>query len=182
MPVDNFLVTKCPTNDLSLKNRIVVSPSDFQNGYRHIKFHHRGQQFQFSCQPDAQIQDKYLGFSMVQRKWAYVGISQSLHVESFTPTKSDDITELKLEIDFYRPKEATSDPVDSDVIAKLFQNEFVQRWFAREESLIVLSQGRHFDVKVKSITTSGSPAAVGGLLQVAIASLLCCSFYELSTD
>lgn len=165
MPVDNFLVTKCPTNELSLRNRLVVSPTDFKNGYRHVRFHHRGQLFHFSCQADAQIQDKYLGFSMVQRKWAYVGISQNLHVESFTPAKSDDIIELKLEVDFYRPKEASSDPVDSDILAKLFKHDFVLRWFAREESLIVLSQGRHFDIKVKSITTSGSPTAIGGLLQ-----------------
>ncbi|XP_077975296.1 vesicle-fusing ATPase-like [Styela clava] len=164
MSTEAFRVTKCPSNDLSLKNKVIVSPQDFQNGYKYIRFCNRGQVYDFTCLPDRQVQDKYIGFSMIQRKWAYVGINQEVQVEKFFPTKQDEIVETILEVDFYKSREVTNDPVNTDHMVEQLKHDFALRWFVLGETLLFSFAGIHYAISVKDIKTAANDHH-GGIFQ-----------------
>lgn len=166
MATTTFLVTKCPSNELSLFNCIIMNPEDKKH-FRYIKFFNRGQQFVFTSLADSGVQKGYLGFSMVQRRWAYVGINQEIQVQNLVVTKNDILSELYLEIDFYRNKEATGQAFDTDAMADDFRRKNVDRVFVGGETLIVLFQGRHFSIVVQSLKTTSKEQNIG-VLQVKI--------------
>jgi hypothetical protein len=67
----------------------------------------------------------YLGFSMVQRKWAVLSLNQDLEVlpHRFDERK-DYIGSMVLHIDFYNKKKVTQEPYNTDEMAKEFLMEF----------------------------------------------------------
>ena len=76
-------VAKCPTDVLSLKNRVIVNPGDQANtlhGAKHVSITTGpGQRFVFSLEPSPDVRSGELGFSTPQRKWAVLSIGQGCH-------------------------------------------------------------------------------------------------------
>ena len=73
-------VAKCPTDVLSLKNRVIVNPADQANllhGAKHVSITTGpGQRFVFSLEPSPEVNPGTLGFSTPQRKWAVLSLNQ----------------------------------------------------------------------------------------------------------
>ena len=73
-------VAKCPTDLLSLKNRVIVNPGDQAktlHGAKHVSISTGpGQRFVFSLEPSPEVNPGTLGFSTPQRKWAVLSLNQ----------------------------------------------------------------------------------------------------------
>ena len=69
--------TKCPTDELSLKNRAIVYPTDFSNNENYIDVSTGpGQHFIFAVERSPEVPPRSVGFSLLQRKWATLSINQ----------------------------------------------------------------------------------------------------------
>lgn len=124
--------TKCPTDELSLTNRAIVNVGDFPEEIKYvvltgIKVHclyiyiyiiptciacryadispAPGQHFIFALEKTVEVPSGYVGFSLVQRKWAMVSINQELEVRPYRfDASSDVITCVSFETDFLQKK------------------------------------------------------------------------------
>lgn len=77
--------SKCPTDELSLKNRAIVHPSDFMHEEKYIDVcTGPGQHFIFAIERSPEVPPRSVGFSLLQRKWATLSINQVIikHVVS----------------------------------------------------------------------------------------------------
>lgn len=69
--------TKCPTDELSLKNRAIVYPTDFAGNENYIDVSTGpGQHFIFAIERSPEVPPRSVGFSLLQRKWATLSINQ----------------------------------------------------------------------------------------------------------
>lgn len=69
--------SKCPTDELSLKNRAIVHPSDFLHEENYIDVcTGPGQHFIFAIERSQEVPQRSVGFSLLQRKWATLSINQ----------------------------------------------------------------------------------------------------------
>lgn len=69
--------TKCPTDELSLKNRAIVHPSDFSNNENYVDVSTGpGSHFIFAIERSVEVPPRAVGFSLLQRKWATLSINQ----------------------------------------------------------------------------------------------------------
>ena len=100
-------VAKCPTDVLSLKNRVIVNPADQANlfhGAKHVSISPgTGQRFVFSLEPSPDVSNGTLGFSTPQRKWAVLSLNQGCCKTiqwSFEFGNRDDVNDVAASIDF----------------------------------------------------------------------------------
>lgn len=100
--------TKCPTDELSLTNRAIVSPADFTDDIKYIEVSTGpGQHFVFAIHRAPEIPRLSVGFSLLQRKWATLSINQDLSVKpyNFNPSSSSEcLCNIVLEVDFLQKK------------------------------------------------------------------------------
>ncbi|KAG5678300.1 hypothetical protein PVAND_007987 [Polypedilum vanderplanki] len=120
--------TKCPTDELSLKNRAIVHPSDFGNNENYVDVSTGpGQHFIFAIERSVEVPPKFVGFSLLQRKWATLSINQDIDVKPFRFEGSGNehvVCNVSLEVDFLQKKTITQEPYDSDLMAKEFLMQF----------------------------------------------------------
>ncbi|CAG9799789.1 unnamed protein product [Chironomus riparius] len=120
--------TKCPTDELSLKNRAIVHPTDFINNENYIDVSTGpGQHFIFAIERSPEVPPRSVGFSLLQRKWATLSINQEIDVKPFRFEGSGNehvICNVVLEVDFLQKKTITTEPYDSDLMAKEFLMQF----------------------------------------------------------
>lgn len=68
---------KCPTDELSLKNRAIVNTADYMHEDKYIDIcTGPGQHFIFAIERSPEIPSRVIGFSLLQRKWATLSINQ----------------------------------------------------------------------------------------------------------
>ncbi|XP_055389616.1 vesicle-fusing ATPase 1 [Condylostylus longicornis] len=117
---------KCPTDELSLTNRAIVNSQDFPEDIKYAEVcTGPGQRFVFSLHRTMDIQRGYIGFSLVQRKWATLSINQEIEVRAFAfDGSSDVICSVTLETDFLQKKTVSQEPYDTDQMAKEFLLQF----------------------------------------------------------
>lgn len=68
--------TKCPTDELSLKNRAIIHPGDVGNEKYIDVCTGPGQHFVFAIERSPEVPPRCVGFSLLQRKWATLSINQ----------------------------------------------------------------------------------------------------------
>lgn len=86
-----------------------------------------GKHFVFSIQPYPELERYTVGFSLLQRKWATLSLNQELIVKPFsfdTRKNVECLTNVILEVDFLQKKTTTTEPYDSDMMAKEFLFQF----------------------------------------------------------
>ncbi|KAK6634783.1 hypothetical protein RUM44_000030 [Polyplax serrata] len=131
--------TKCPTDELSLTNRAICNPSDFSADVKHIEVNTGHGQYIFTIKLDNNVASGYVGFSMPQRKWACLSLNQDINVRPyyFDP-KSDSelLSNIVLEADFLQKKSATTEPYDTDLMAKEFTAQFCGLAFTVGQQLV----------------------------------------------
>lgn len=119
---------KCPTDELSLKNRAICNPVDFSEDVHYIDVSTGpGQHYVFSVEFCPEIPRTCIGFSLLQRKWATLSINQDLDVKPFRFEEmrtSEVISSITIEVDFLQKKTTTQEPYDSDMMAKEFLMQF----------------------------------------------------------
>ncbi|XP_058442651.1 vesicle-fusing ATPase 1-like [Malaya genurostris] len=117
---------KCPTDELSLKNRAIVNSMDFPEDIKYIDVSTApGQHYIFSVERCPDIPNYCIGFSLLQRKWATLSINQDISVRPYHFDRSSEILcNVCIEVDFLQKKTTTLEPYDSDQMAKDFIMQF----------------------------------------------------------
>ena len=143
-------VSKCPSDALTMTNRAIVNPGDFdkkvKKGYMQLIVHSKliyiqtcphidvrtgpGQHFVFTVEPDAKVTQGTVAFSLPQRKWATLSLNQEIDVSpyQFNPDKHY-LSSIVLEVDFFNKKNTSTDPFNSDDMAKEFSMQFCKQAF-----------------------------------------------------
>ena len=132
---------KCPSEMLSLTNRVVLHPQDHERlqGANHILIATgpgENQQHLFSVLSNEQMLAGYVGFSMPQRKWASVDVNQELEVSMHRPDSSKLVSSVVIAIDFFNKKKITQDNYDTDLMAREFVQQFPQQCFTIGQPII----------------------------------------------
>ncbi|XP_056010319.1 vesicle-fusing ATPase-like isoform X2 [Ostrea edulis] len=129
---------KCPTDELSTTNFAVTSSRDIDDQQcRHVEiFTTPHMKFVFSVKNSDRMQSGYVGFNLMQRRWANISLNQDLTVKAFKfNSKTDTIGTVVLEVDFLQKKNANSDPHDTDKMAAEFLMQFNNMAFTEGQSL-----------------------------------------------
>ena len=95
-----------------------------------------GQHFVFTLETDENVSPGTLAFSLPQRKWATLSLNQEIDVTpyQFSPDKHY-LSSIVLEVDFFNKKNTSTDPFNSDDMAKEFSMQFCKQ---------VLLGGKHW--------------------------------------
>ncbi|XP_078488885.1 vesicle-fusing ATPase [Ciona intestinalis] len=160
-----FSVAKCPSNTLSMTNSIIANYSDFKNETHVIVENGRNQKFLFTVKTDDAIQQGSLGFSGIQRKWAYLGIGQKIRVQACK--MSDAIAqEVVFEIDFFRRQQAkTKINFNTDDMAEIYSKHFREynHSFMEDQEFLVTMNDIHLILTVKELKTQSAMQVNGRL-------------------
>uniref|UniRef100_F6WAC8 Vesicle-fusing ATPase n=2 Tax=Ciona intestinalis TaxID=7719 RepID=F6WAC8_CIOIN len=160
-----FSVAKCPSNTLSMTNSIIANYSDFKNESHVIVENGRNQKFLFTVKTDDGIQQGSLGFSGIQRKWAYLGIGQKIRVQACK--MSDAIAqEVVFEIDFFRRQQAkTKINFNTDEMVDIYSRHFREfnHSFMEDQEFLVTMNDIHLILTVKEIKTKSAMQVNGRL-------------------
>ena len=101
-------VGKCPNEELSLTNRVVMNPGDHHafQGAPHVAISTSpGQVFVFTVTSNDGMARGEVGFSMAQRKWAVLSVKQDIQVQVHRFDESRDyIGAMVLHVDFFNKK------------------------------------------------------------------------------
>ena len=87
-----------------------------------------GQHFVFTLETDENVSPGTLAFSLPQRKWATLSLNQEIDVTpyQFSPDKHY-LSSIVLEVDFFNKKNTSTDPFNSDDMAKEFSMQFCKQ-------------------------------------------------------
>lgn len=147
--------TKCPTEELSLTNCVIVSDQDFnEEKVQHLEISTSPhQKFVFSLKTYPRMAPGTIGFNLMQRKWAVISLNQELEVKAFQFNKRVDcIATITLEVDFLQKKNANSDPYDSDKMAQEFLMQFNNQAFTEGQIMAFsFAEKKMLGVNIKEI-------------------------------
>ncbi|XP_040577077.1 vesicle-fusing ATPase 1 [Lepeophtheirus salmonis] len=134
-------VGKCPNESLSLTNKAFVHPNDFQKlNSEHVIITIPSQgnrEVAFSIGPEASVTAGYICFSSPHRKWAVLSVNEELGVSPFKFDPSTQyVSSMCLEIEFYAKKKTTTEPFDSDAMAREFLMQFPKQAFNTTQSIV----------------------------------------------
>uniref|UniRef100_A0A1B6C6V7 Vesicle-fusing ATPase n=1 Tax=Clastoptera arizonana TaxID=38151 RepID=A0A1B6C6V7_9HEMI len=139
MTVMRMKAGRCPTDELSLSNCAVANKDDFADDVKHIEVSTGpGQHFIFTIKYHPDVPRGCIGFSLPQRKWATLSLNQDIEVKPyhFNPTSSSEcLCTIVLEADFLQKKSITTEPYDTEQMAKEFLLQFSGQAFTVSQQL-----------------------------------------------
>jgi len=149
--------SKCPNEELSLTNCVIVNDNDFSNKVRLVKITvDNGRQFIYTIRHNHQVKQGFLGFNVIQRKQALLSLDQELRVEPYVPdAQRESVGVIVLEVDFLQKKNTTNDPYNTDQMAQSFREQFSRHGFTAGQPLVFKFQ----DKKTLSLTVKEIEAA-----------------------
>lgn len=132
-------VDKVPTDELSLSNYAAANKDDFVEDTKHIEVTTGpGRHFIFTLAYDPAVKRGYIGFSLLQRKWAELSLNQDIDVKPFffnPKNTSEFLCTIILEVDFLSKKNPTKDTFDTDKMAREFLSKFSGQAFTEGQML-----------------------------------------------
>jgi len=132
-------VTKCPSDTLSMTNRVVVHPGDFDPGKTpHLEISTSpGVSYVMSTVADPSIPPGSLGFGLTNRKWATLSLNQEVIVSPFKyDLEKNCISTLTVEIDFFNKKNVSTEDYNSDSMASDFCSQFGNMALTQGQALV----------------------------------------------
>ncbi|KAH7727517.1 ATPase [Aphelenchoides avenae] len=131
-------VSKIPTDELATSNRLVVNQADFNAAQ--IKYvqvitgpAHR---YLFSIANHPGVEPGKIAFALPQRRQTQLSLDQQVTVVPHSYTVNDPIiTAVTLSADFFSKKNAVSEPLDSDEMAREFSMQFASVVFSKGQEL-----------------------------------------------
>jgi len=158
-------VGKCPSDELSLTNCVVINPADLAETVRHVEVQTSpGQSFVFTVHLSREIPSGTVGFSLLHRKWATLSLNYEIDVR---PTHLDPnqhtLLTIVLEVDFQSKKNTTLEPYDSDAMAREFLAQFHHHSFTVDQMMVFNFQGKKLlQVVVKDLEVADISAIKAG--------------------
>jgi len=159
-------VTKCPSDTLSMTNRVVVNPGDIDPAKTpHLEITTQpGVSYVMSTVADGGIPPGSLGFGLTNRKWATLSLNQEILVKPYKyDLEKSCISTLTVEIDFFNKKNTTTDEYNSDSMAADFSSQFGNMALT-EGQILVFSFGdkKLLLVTIKALEASDLRAVQAG--------------------
>jgi len=146
-------VAKCPSDTLSMTNRVVVNTIEFdpkQTPHLEI-FTQPGVSYIMSTVADnsGSISSGSLGFGLTLRKWAILSLNQEIQVKPYHfDLEKNCISTLTVEVDFFNKKNTSTEDYNSDLMLADFTSQFCNIALT-EGQLLVFSFG---DKKLLAVT------------------------------
>lgn len=161
---------KCPSDEHALTNCAAVSKSEFDlSKTRHFEVRAPGSNkpHVLTFTENDAVQRGTIGLSMAQRKWTDLMLNADVDVRP-CESKLPYISNILLEVDFSTKKGATTEPVNSDDLAKECSQDFVMNALAlsdQQQLIINFQKKRMFTFIVKelevlvSVDQDGKPSS-----------------------
>ncbi|XP_076823225.1 vesicle-fusing ATPase-like [Clavelina lepadiformis] len=152
-----FTVAKCPSNELTMTNCVILNPSDYKKLPYIVVGNGRNQDFVFTAYPHDDVPMDSLGFSMLQRKWAYLGIQQKVDVSEFNSGTIAE--EVVFQVDFLRsPASNSTTSFNTDAMSKFFSDQFhkFKLMLMESQQLLYVISNCHLVFTIQSIKAHGS--------------------------
>ncbi|XP_073181954.1 vesicle-fusing ATPase isoform X1 [Lepidochelys kempii] len=155
--LDNWLLksmqaARCPTDELSLSNCVVVNEKDFQAGLHVVVRTSPNHRYIFTLRTHSSVVPGSIAFSLPQRKWAGLSIGQDIDVSPYTFDKTKQcIGTMTIEIDFLQKKSIDANPYDTDKMAAEFIQQFNSLAFSVGQQLVFSFNDKLFGLLVKDI-------------------------------
>ncbi|XP_062382852.1 vesicle-fusing ATPase isoform X1 [Sardina pilchardus] len=144
---------RCPTDELSLTNCVVVNDKDAQMiGQSVIVKTVPPHKYVFTVRSHQSVPAGSIGFSLPQRKWAGISIGQDVEVTNYNFDKSKQcVGTLTVEVDFLQKKNVDSSPYDTDKMAAEFIQHFNSQAFSKGQQLVFSYCDKLFSIVIKEI-------------------------------
>ncbi|MCL4129462.1 UNVERIFIED_CONTAM: hypothetical protein GTU68_013512 [Idotea baltica] len=157
-------VAKCPNEDLSLTNCVIVNENDFPHKVRYVTITADGKNNIFTIKHDKSIKSGYMGFNVIQRKQSLLSIDQDIRVEPYVPDPQRQlISTIVIEADFLQKKSTTNEPYNTDHMAVFFMEQFARHGFSVKQPLVFKFQDKKtLSLVVKEIDGSDPEALAAG--------------------
>ncbi|KAI5750413.1 hypothetical protein M8J76_015458 [Diaphorina citri] len=163
-------VDKVPTDELSLSNFAAANKDDFVEDTKHIEVTTGpGRHYIFTLAYSPDVKRGFIGFSLLQRKWAELSLHQDIDVKPFffnPKNTSEFLCTIILEVDFLSKKNPPKEPFDSEKMARVFLERFSGQAFTEgqllafqfeEKKLLTLSVKRLEAADLSALKTGEEP-------------------------
>ncbi|CAG2112972.1 unnamed protein product [Medioppia subpectinata] len=126
-------VASCPSDIHSHTNRVIVNPSDYPlyNKNRNIEITtSANRKYVFTLEAADQMPKGTMGFNLPMRKWAQLSINEIVDVRLYTFNPNTQlVSKITLSVDYMQKTAPTSEPFDTDVMAREFLMQFPRQAF-----------------------------------------------------
>ncbi|CAK9291148.1 unnamed protein product [Gordionus sp. m RMFG-2023] len=163
METRKLRVVKLPSEDLSYTNCAAVNVKEYPVNVIHIEINSCNRWFVFSIRKISDIQLGSIGFSLPHRKWASLSIEALVDARPFKfNPKSQYISKIRFNIDFWSKKVPLQEPFDTDKMANDIMTQYSNVAFSIDQQIpynfmnkkllsIVVKELECADVKDKNI-------------------------------
>ncbi|XP_064646424.1 vesicle-fusing ATPase-like isoform X2 [Lineus longissimus] len=140
MALKNLKATRCPTDDLSITNCVVINQADFNADNKEQKFvsvNTGVRDFYFCIKNHNAVPQGQIGFNLPQRKWSGISLGAICGVQAVTfDRKKQTIALMSLEADFFNKKATTTEAYDTDLMKLEFTMQFPDQVFSVGQPLV----------------------------------------------
>ncbi|KAG7167450.1 Vesicle-fusing ATPase 1-like 2, partial [Homarus americanus] len=158
-------VAKCPHEELSFTNCVIVNESDFPASVKYVRITaDQGKQYLYTIKQDRAVRPGHMGFNAIQRKEAMLSLDQEIRVEPFVHNlKTQLIGTLVMEADFLQKKNTTNQSYNTDQMALLFLEQFAKHCFTVGQPIVFRFQDKKtLSLTIKEIEVADPEALASG--------------------
>ncbi|KAK8749375.1 hypothetical protein OTU49_015812, partial [Cherax quadricarinatus] len=121
-------VAKCPNEELSFTNCVIVNENDFPLKVKYIQVtNDQAKHFIYTIRHDRGVKPGHIGFNAIHRKQAMLSLDQEIRVEPYVHDPHRQlIGSMILEADFLQKKSTTNEPYNTDQMAMTFMEQFAK--------------------------------------------------------
>ncbi|XP_064079731.1 vesicle-fusing ATPase 1-like isoform X1 [Macrobrachium nipponense] len=157
-------VAKCPNEDLSFTNCVIVNENDFPLKVKYVQVTaDHGKTYIYTIRQDRGVKQGTMGFNAIQRKQALLSLDQEIRVEPYVhDPQTQLIGTLVVEADFLQKKSTTNEPYDTDHMSLSFKEQFARHGFTVGQPLVFKFQDKKtLSLTCKEIEAADPEAALG---------------------
>ncbi|KAK4322272.1 hypothetical protein Pmani_006971 [Petrolisthes manimaculis] len=158
-------VVKCPGEELSYTNCVIVNPFDFLEDVKYVYVTSEyGKKYLYNIRSDSSIQPVCMGFNAIQRKEAMLSLNQEIQVEPYHPNLQNNlIGTLVVEVDYIQKKLMGPDTYNTDEMAVVFMEQFTTHIFTKNQPTVFKFQNKKvLSVVAKEIEAADPRAMASG--------------------
>ncbi|KAK8749377.1 hypothetical protein OTU49_015813 [Cherax quadricarinatus] len=124
-------VAKCPHEELSYTNCIIVNENDFPLNVKYVLIIvDYSKKYIYTVKHDRSIKPGYIGFNAIHRKQAVLSLDQEIAAEPFMYNPQTQlIATLVLEADFLQKKNTSRDSYNTDQMVMAFMEQFAKHCY-----------------------------------------------------
>ncbi|KAK8387728.1 hypothetical protein O3P69_018314 [Scylla paramamosain] len=157
-------VAKCPAEELSFTNCVIVNEKDFSPSDQYVKVKGGDGTHIYTIIRHQGVLPGYVGFNAIQRKHALLSLDQEIAVEPYYPSPHRDlIGTLVLEMDFLQKRNMQAETFNTDHLSKCVIEQFSRQCFTLGMPMVLKFQDRKaLSIIPKELEAADPEALVSG--------------------